>query len=108
MKSKNIKVYDNGGKTMDRYTVVYLNDKQGIVSNNGGSMLFGCVGMNETPLAPNGFCQHSTCLDGKHLGKKIAFKNLPVDCQEIVLIDLKSFKETRRLIDNNYENLIRN
>jgi hypothetical protein len=76
---KNIKCYDNGGKTFDRYTVVYLDQPAGHKGN-----LFECVGMNETPFHPQGFGQHSIASVGKHLGKEIPFESLPIDCQTLV------------------------
>ena len=75
-------IYDNGGETVDRYTVVYLD----IPERN--SRLFPCVGMSENPFHPQGIGQHSTAMPGNHLGKKITWKDLPQDCQKVVLQDL--------------------
>jgi hypothetical protein len=58
--------YDNGGETIDRYTVVYLDLKE-------GPGLFSSVGMNESPFHPQGFGQHFSVRPGRHLGKRIPF-----------------------------------
>lgn len=76
----NIRCFDHPDY-VDRYTVVYLDQPEG----NG---LYACVGMSGAPFHPQGFCQHSTCRLGKHLGKRITFSNLPADCQALVKQDL--------------------
>lgn len=81
-KSLKIRCYDNGGKTADRYTVVYLEQK------DARPNIFACVGMNSSPFHPQGFGQHSTAMLGRHLGKSIEFSLLPPDCQKLVKQDL--------------------
>lgn len=79
----NIKVYDNGGKSIDRYTVVFLDQpelKKGI---------YAALAMNAHPFDPQGFGQHTTAMVGRHLGKKITFEELPPDCQKLVRQDLE-------------------
>jgi hypothetical protein len=81
-----IQIYDNEGKTFDRYTVVYMDepeDHQGLLA---------CVGMSEHPFHPQGFGMHSSASPGLHLGKRISFRDLPPDCQRIVLRDLDTGK----------------
>jgi len=77
----NIRCYDNG-KTFDRYTVVYMDcpEKQ--------YKTYMCVGMSEHPFNPQGFGQHGSAMVGRHLGKRIKFEELPVDCQKLVKQDL--------------------
>lgn len=77
----NIKCYDNGGETIDRYTVVYLDHptREGCYED---------VSMNGSPFHPQGFGQHGECQPGKHLGKEIPFDQLPADCQKLVKQDL--------------------
>lgn len=79
---KNVKVYDNGGKTYDRYTAVYLDHPE-------SSGLYGARGMSKHPFHPQGFGMHCSAAPGKHLGKRIKFEELPADCQKLVLQDLK-------------------
>jgi len=85
-----IRCYDNGGKTFDRYTVVFT----GRYSENRYQMY---AGMSEHPYHPQGFCQHGEFpawepIDRpkySHLGKKITFADLPPDCQKIILSDYR-------------------
>ena len=78
---QNIRIYDNGGKTVDRYTVVYMNIQE-------GPGLYGCRGMSEHPFHPQGFGMYGSAMPGRHLGKRIAFEQLPQDCQKLVEQDL--------------------
>lgn len=73
-----IRCHDNGGETIDRYTVVYLNQPEHQVNT------FTCLAMNAAPFHPQGFGQHSSAMLGRHLGKRIAFTDLPADCQKLV------------------------
>lgn len=82
MKKNNIRCYDNGGKSIDRYTVVYLDHPETYPG------AFAAVGMNASPFHPQGFGQHTTAMPGQHLGRRIAFSNLPTDCQRLVMQDL--------------------
>jgi hypothetical protein len=72
-------IYDNGGETVDRYTVVY---------DVTDGTVYESLDMSTNPFDPQGFCQHGTAVPGKHLGKKIKFKDLPKDCQSVVEDDL--------------------
>lgn len=77
-----IRIYDNGGKTVDRYTVVYM-DRPWCTG------LYECVSMDEKPFHPMGFGQHSEASPGLHLGRRIKLTDLPKDCQRLVLRDMK-------------------
>lgn len=64
---KNVSVYDNGGKSADRYTVVH-HDKSDDTKH--------FYGMSEKPHDPQGFNQylgshHEGYQEGSHLGKKL-------------------------------------
>ena len=72
-----IKCYDSP-KFGDRYTVVFLDQPE-----RGG--MFVCLGMSERPFHPQGIGQHSAAQLGRHLGKRVAFTDLPNDCQKAVL-----------------------
>ena len=84
MKTKriNIRCYDNGGKTADRYTVVYMD----YPTRHAGC--YESVGMSTEPFHPQGFGQHGDAMPGRHLGRRIAFADLPEDCQKLVQADL--------------------
>ncbi len=77
-------IYDNGGETFDRYTVVY----NALATGKPG--VYEAVGMSEDPFHPQGFGQHCSAMLGKHLGKRITFKQLPKDCQKLVTQDLEA------------------
>jgi len=73
-----LRAYDNGGKTLDRYTVLrtdwsYSNDGQ----------LVECIGMSDNPTHPQGFGQHGAAMPGRHLGLRVPFDSLPVACQQV-------------------------
>ncbi len=68
-------IYDNGGKTMDRYTVI-LSEGDAIPPH------IPCLGLSDNPDSPQGFSQYGECLEGEHLGKKISFAELPENVQE--------------------------
>lgn len=78
----NIRCYDDGGKSIDRYTVIYMDQPERLPNT------FAAVGMNATPFHPQGFGQHCTAMPGRHLGKRIPFESLPEDCQRLVRQDL--------------------
>lgn len=80
---KNIKIYDNGGKSLDRYTVVYMDYPERQPN------IYAARGMSERPFHPQGFGQHCTATPGRHLGNRIKFEQLPIDCQRLILQDLK-------------------
>lgn len=85
---KYVRCYDNGGRTFDRYTVVFT-------GNYAGRIECDYVGMSDHPCHPQGFCIHASSpsiIDKptySHLGKKIQFSQLPFDCQSLVLSDYK-------------------
>lgn len=78
-----IACYDNGGKTVDRYTILF-----------GGSLwtpdyarlnaecyrnprLTLCLGMSGSPTSPQGVSMWGEALRGPHLGKKVTWDSLP-------------------------------
>ena len=80
---KNISIYDNGGKTIDRITVIF-NDKKRVTKDG---ILYECISASETG---SGFFLHSEGMKGKHLGKKIDFSNLSLPLQNKLLIELNN------------------
>lgn len=85
-KPRYVRVYDNGGESFDRYTVVFTGRYR---HKTGGSFWY--LGMSARPFHPQGFGQHGESdrqIDYPtygHLGKKISFDGLPADCQRCVL-----------------------
>jgi hypothetical protein len=92
---KEILILDNGGKTWDRYTVIYTGPCTHLT---GGVAMY--VGMSTRPFDPQGFGQHGELpglydLEDEHLmenvghmGRRIKkFTTLPEDCQRLVMAD---------------------
>lgn len=85
---KYVRCYDNEGKTLDRYTVVFTGHYR---RKTGGQFMY--LGMSASPF--HGIGQHGfsdTQIDRPiygHLGKRIKFADLPTDCQKAVLDDYK-------------------
>lgn len=82
-----IRVYDDA-KLFDRYTVVYTKKKF-----NG---VFLYVGMSYNPTSYNGICQHGETefqpVDRPtygHLGKRISFEDLPIQCKDFIRNEYK-------------------
>jgi len=93
---KHVRCYDNGGETTDRYTVCYTGRYR-------GTGWFQHVCMSADPFHPQGVGlhgEHPSQIDApkgwppaigrrNHLGKRIAFTELPEDCRKLVLQDYK-------------------
>lgn len=77
-----VRVYDNGGKTFDRFTVVFTGPYR---KRTLGDFVY--IGTSEHPFHPQGFGQHGSSREqidrpsSSHLGKRIAFVDLPCDVQ---------------------------
>lgn len=80
----NIRCYDNGGKTFDRYTVVYMDEPE---RERG---VYAAIGASEYPFHPQGFGQHCSAAPGRHLGRRVPFESLPPDVQRMVVQDTQS------------------
>jgi hypothetical protein len=71
-----IRCYDNGGKTSDRYTVVFMDQPERAHNT------FSALGMNSQPF--HGIGMHCSAMPGKHLGRRVLLQDLPTDCQKAV------------------------
>jgi len=84
---KYIRIYDNLGKTIDRYTVIFTGRYRKAYES------YQVLIMSDTPWHPQGFCQHDECLPSYdrpnygHLGKKISYDDLTIACKNEVLMD---------------------
>ena len=78
---ENITIYDNGGKSYDRITVIF-NDRKRVTKDG---VLYECIAASENG---SGFYLHSEAMKGKHLGKKIDFSKLSLPLQNKLLIEL--------------------
>lgn len=71
-----MRIYDNGGRTFDRYTII-LSDGH-------------CFGMSKNALWPDGFNQYAgrlgvDIIEGRHLGRQVAYTKLPTDLKKAIL-----------------------
>lgn len=78
-----IRCYDNGGTTIDRYTAVFM-DEFRLNGHGIASRFYASLGMSASPFHPQGVCQHSEAVIGRHLGKRIAYASLPRDCRKAI------------------------
>lgn len=88
-----IGIYDNGGKTIDRYTVVFEPyEVLGKITEEYARWRFPILAMNCAPFRPQGFGQHDS-LNFRYTRQKgertINFADLPADCQRCVMQDLQ-------------------
>ena len=67
-----VDIYDNGGKTFDRYTVFFPSDETS------------ALGIGPTGNVPNGFCMWVFAIKGNHLGKKINFADCPIPVRKAI------------------------
>lgn len=73
-------IWDFGEVAGDRYTVIFTEKH----TNCEGKTYHTSVGMSNNPTHPQGFYQHSDCIPGRHLGKKIKWLDLPEECRNAI------------------------
>lgn len=81
-----IRCFDNGGKTADKYTVVFTHAHSfGMRGYTVG------IGMSANPFHPQGVGMHfeypNHVYNGRSGGKRITYQDLPEDCQRLVMSD---------------------
>lgn len=74
-------VRDNGGRTIDRYSVV-------LRTGTTPGML-DCLGLSSDPASPQGFSQWGDCKDGDHMGRTIPWTDLPENVRRHALERLR-------------------
>ena len=102
------RIYDNGGKTYDRYTLRILTTVQEYTDNPDtakymkqryGERFNMMWGFNEDPFYPLGFGQfageYETQRSYKHLGKLIPIESLPDQAQKYVRQIIKEYEEAK-------------
>jgi hypothetical protein len=70
-------IYDNGGKTVDRYTVM-TDQEEWANDGNNKPQAYMALGLNE---GGDGYSQFGGAIPGRHLGKKIQFTDLSANTQ---------------------------
>lgn len=74
-----LRIYDNGGKTCDRYTIIPPRWAKEYRMWNG---LFECIASSDEPFHPQGFGQSTSAWPSPRLGKRIRWSQLPQDVQK--------------------------
>jgi hypothetical protein len=82
MSKLNIRCYDNGGESYDRYTIVNIDDLERITPDGA---IYSALSASEEPFNALGVGQHTSAMIGEHLGKEISFDELPEDVQLLVV-----------------------
>lgn len=80
-----LRCYDNGGKTLDRYTIIpprwAAYEVEQDITRYRGVRTFNAIAANAYPFHPQGFGQHVSAVPGAHLGKRVHWDALPADVQ---------------------------
>lgn len=72
----NLRIYDNKGATMDSITCVFMDEpERGHNNYQALAMSWNCVA----------FCQHTTAMPGRHLGKRVNFEDISEECQNAII-----------------------
>lgn len=77
------RIYDNGGVTLDRYTIALK------AYRVNGQLVYPYLASSAYPF--HSFGQHGESgvkIDGQHLGKRIPFESLPIDVQRFIVQNL--------------------
>lgn len=74
MKAEILAVYDGGDEWADRYTIVMNWPEYG---SGGEEVQYTALGLGDCPDHPCGFSQWVSATLGPHLGKQVAFEDLP-------------------------------
>lgn len=83
---KNLEIYDNGGKTLDRYTIIDLRTGKHDIFN-ANKLTYEAISASATGA---GVYMHTHVIRGKHLGKKIPFLFLDGQLQSMIINEFKN------------------
>lgn len=101
-----LRVYDNGGKTFDRYTILPPRwAGEDYRERVRGSWV--AIGASESPFHPQGFGQHTSAMPGPHLGKRIKWADLPADVQSFARQSFPAFAPALPSLELNITSLVR-
>lgn len=79
-------IYDNGGKTVDRYSILLSLKEFPDISRPG---LVQGFGMSTNPDHPQGFSQWGEFRAGSHLGKRVKWSSLPDNVRKHIIWRLR-------------------
>jgi metal-dependent amidase/aminoacylase/carboxypeptidase family protein len=71
-----MRIYDNGGRSFDRYTVIFADEGY-------------ALGIGDTGNVPNGFCMTVEAVEGPHLGNRVELDALPIPVRSAVENELR-------------------
>ena len=89
---RHVRIYDNGGESIDRYTVVFPGR---IPGKFAGWTFYRAMGDASRVGSGSGVCQFGEVFGPidrpryGHLGRKISFEDLPERCRKVVLRDYR-------------------
>lgn len=69
--------YDNGVETADRYTIFPRGRGWGAFIDNKGRRVRFALALSDDPSHPLGVSQWGECWPGRHLGRRIAWGDMP-------------------------------
>lgn len=76
-----LRIFDNGGKTFDRYTI--MPPRYATEYREAAPHTFEAIGASTKPFAPGGCGMYVSAVAGSHLGKRIHWDDLPLDVQRL-------------------------
>lgn len=79
-----LRIYDNGGKTADRYTILPPKwaGEDWHYSRSPSAPRWQAIASDRDPFHPQGYGQHCGADAGPHLGKRISWDDLPPKVQQ--------------------------
>lgn len=88
-----IDIWDNGGRTTDRYTIAISGIRE---NTESGNTYVTFLGASHNPFSPNGYGEHVHEIETEsyflenyaHLGKRIGWYDLPADVRRFVASEL--------------------
>lgn len=85
-----LRIYDNGGETIDRYTILPPR-YAGKAYRGRTPSTWMAIAASVDPYHPQGFGQHVSAMPGRHLGRRIRWADLPDDVQRFARESFPSF-----------------
>lgn len=83
-----VRIWDNGGRTFDRYTIMPPEWATGWRASDGR---WQAIASSEDPFHPQGFGQTADAIPGEHLGERIEWDALPADVQRFARQSFPAF-----------------
>lgn len=80
------RIFDNP-EAFDRYTVAF----KAVRNKSRNNLFYPYLAASENPFHPQGFGQRGESrefLTGRHLGKRVAFDDVPADVQKFILREI--------------------